>query len=87
MIEGHVRRDGLTRPDEFRGRSLMPKRYAHDLDSKVTLKITSDQWQHVACKSNQFLVLEGLIRDGIIDTTSPRSGVMTCPDSRIASLS
>ena len=51
------------------GVNLGPKRCAHDLDSKVVLKITSDQWQHVACKSSQLVVMEGVVRDEIIDTT------------------
>jgi len=49
----------------------------------VRLKITSDQWQHVISKAERFVVLDGVNRDGIIDTTSSRSGVMACPDARI----
>ena len=85
LLRGEIRRDGQTCQDFFRNAYLGPARCAHDVESKVKLKVTSDQWQHVICKSSRFVVIEGVYRDGVIDTTSSRSGIMACPDSRVTS--
>ena len=83
LVKGEIRRDGLTRQEGFRQRTFVSNRCAHDLESMVTVKVTSDQWQHVISRSHMFLVLDGIITNGVIDVTTGESGVMACPDARI----
>ena len=83
LVKGEIRRDSLTLQDGFRQRTFVSDRCAHDLESMVTVQVTSDQWQQVICKSHMFLVLDGVICNGMIDVTTGESGVMACPDARI----
>ena len=83
ILKGSIRRDGLTYRDGFAGKSFQSLRCAHDIEREVTVRVNSDQWDHVACKTSQFVIVNGLLVAGVIDTTTPISGVMSCPDSRI----
>ena len=67
----------------FSGKDFRPMRCAHDIDISIMARITMDQWDHVACRTSRFIIVNVLLQTGVLDTTSSVSGVMTSPDSRI----
>ena len=85
MVKGEIKRNAPTCQDKFREKFFLSSRCAHDLESLVTIKVTTDQWQQVISKSNMFMVLDGIVSNGVIDTTSEVSGVMACPEARVKS--
>ena len=85
ILTGEVFRDGAFCADDYPGfsSSFLPKRCAHDIEARIQIRVTSDQWQHVVCKSSRFLVLQARFFDGCLDTTAKPAGIMASFDSRI----
>jgi len=85
-VSGLVRKDGPSTCDGFGGKSFSPKRCPHDIDDRVVVKMTSDQWTHVAAKSSYFIVLHAQMIDGCLDTTCGGAGILASSCARAKSM-
>ena len=83
VIKGVIRRDGRCAATAFGGVNFSPSRCPHDIEDKVMVKVTSDQWEHVVSKSSLFIVIQAEMIDGCLDTTQGGAGVLASPDARI----
>ena len=84
IISGTIRKDGRCSTDRFGDHILTPLRCPHDLSDQVVIRMTSDQWVHVASKSSLFIVVQAPLVDGYLDTTQDGAGVLASPDARIS---
>eukprot|EP00435_Cladocopium_sp_Y103_P014540 s2444_g3.t1 len=83
IVSGEIGREGSCNRDDFRHVSFASRKCAHDLDVKIEIRMTSDQWEHVACKSRRFLVVNAELKGSMLDTTSVISGVLASPEARV----
>eukprot|EP00435_Cladocopium_sp_Y103_P060985 s320_g22.t1 len=84
IVTGEIGREGTCLRDDFRNCPFAPKRCAHDIESKVVIRMSADQWDHVACKSHRFLAVNAELRGTMLDTTMIGSGIMASPETRMS---
>ena len=75
-------RDGVCHQRGF-GPFIYPLRQCvHDLDVNFRVRMTSNQWQHVASQHEKFVLFQAKLKGDLLDTTVHGSGVICSPDRR-----
>jgi hypothetical protein len=75
-------RDGVCHQRGF-GPFIYPLRQCvHDLDVNFRVRMTSNQWQHVASQHEKFVLFQAKLKGDLLHTTVHGSGVICSPDRR-----
>lgn len=61
------------------------RRCAHDVDLHFKLRISDNQWQHVASRHDRFVLFQAKLKGRLLDCTTDGSGIISSPDLREAS--
>ena len=62
------------------------RRCPHDIDVHFELRMTANQWSHVARHGDVFIVFQAELKGSLLDTTSKRSGILAVPSLRLESM-
>ena len=81
-MNGRIKRDGVCCKSGFGQWDFDNNRCPHDLDGFATIKITMNQWTHVVSQHDRFIAVRAVLKDGMVDTTGPGSGVICSPEQR-----
>ncbi len=88
MASGNVTLECTIFPDSdfhrshFGGTCLDSSRCAHDIEKSFLVQITDNQWQLVVSPMKDFLVVNAVLKNGIVSTMDVSSGVLPHPSHR-----
>ena len=77
-----ISRDGASHQTGFGPMMFQLRRCAHDVDLHFKLRISDNQWQHVASRHERFIIYEARLKGRLLDCTCEGPGIISSPDLR-----